>query len=122
MGRGAELLDLFLRVSTYANTHLRVPRPSVYLCFTRSEKSDEALAPHSLRERLIYEAPSTVPLHNVPIRSCRHCGSVHHLAAATSTPGGVEIGGWRGRSALSRHQLSPAAEAAAGCVCVQPSR
>lgn len=70
------------------------PRPSVYMCFSRGgcqRRSGEALALVSLRERLIYEGPSTVPLHNVPIRGSRHCGSVHHLAPATSTPGGVEI-------------------------------
>lgn len=26
-------------------------------------------------------------VHNVPIRDSRHCGSVHHLVAATITPG-----------------------------------
>lgn len=30
---------------------------------------------------------SPILLHNVPIRDSRHCGSVHHLAPATSTPG-----------------------------------
>lgn len=105
----ADPVDSLARVSTYANTHLCVPRLSVYMRFTRGGRSDEALALVSLRERLIYEAPSTVPLHNVPIRSGRHCGSVHHLAPATSTPGGVEIGrakgGWLGGGAGSVHYL-----------------
>lgn len=39
---------------------------------------------------VIYEpgvSASPILLHNVPIRDSRHCGSVHHLAPATSTPG-----------------------------------
>ncbi len=39
---------------------------------------------------MIYEpgvSTSPILLHNVPIRDSRHCGSVHHLAPATSTPG-----------------------------------
>lgn len=98
-GLGADAGDSFARVSTYANTHFARPpalRLHVFYAWRmRAEKwrSGEALALVSLRERLIYETPSTVPLHNVPIRGSRHCGSVHHLAPATSTPGGVEIEG-----------------------------
>lgn len=45
---------------------------------------------------MIYEpgvSTSPILLHNVPIRDSRHCGSVHHLAPATSTPGESESAG-----------------------------
>ena len=74
----------------------------------------------SLQECVIYEpgaSTSPILLHNVPIRDSRHCGSVHHLAPATSTPGERDRDGegrekerkkeGSQRSALSRHQLSP---------------
>lgn len=96
MGRGASVRIRWIRSGVCLHMQILIcaySRPSVYMRFTRGRRSDEALALVSLRERLIYEAPSTVPLHNVPIRSSRHCGSVHHLAPATSTPGGVEIEG-----------------------------
>lgn len=53
----------------------------------------------SLQECVIYEpgvSTSPILLHNVPIRDSRHCGSVHHLAPATSTPGERETGTERG--------------------------
>lgn len=72
---------------------------------------------------MIYEPDvSTTPilLHNVPIRDSRHCGSVHHLAPATSTPGerrgerGIETGtrdrekerGTKGRGDSTVHYLA----------------
>lgn len=44
---------------------------------------------------MIYEPDvnaSPILLHNVPIRDSRHCGSVHHLALASGTPGERERG------------------------------
>lgn len=67
--------------------------PHLYVCICCGVSGAVRPCSESLQECVIYEhGVSTTPilLHNVPIRDSRHCGSVHHLAAATSTPGETE--------------------------------